>query len=285
MSLQLAAFVSQDQQTEANLDQYLGIITSLTDPFNLFIRLSDFQNPEIDLVYLFIYSLGKKKIATWGTYSKKNQEISLDGACRYKVSQLMTLQRSWQEVGYDYVANAVIDRITAYFKEMMSPEEYLRKKFILARHRGQITQREFEKMTGKDYLDQFYDKLLIEMLEDDILSVDDLDSSEITESEEFQSYLADYLDDIEREIEEYILMINRADIDESIARRLTREELIILQELTQKFREKMERSSLTSDSVYSWLITCPDKEACDKPSQSCAVYFYGTQMLSELDIR
>jgi hypothetical protein len=51
----------RDVKKELNMENYVGLVSYLEDPFNLFVRLDELENEDIDLVYFFVYSIGKKE--------------------------------------------------------------------------------------------------------------------------------------------------------------------------------------------------------------------------------
>ena len=272
-----------------NMQNYVGLVSYLEDPFNLFLRLNELEDEEADLVYFFIYSIGKKKIMIWGTYSKSEDDFKIESACKYSLAQLMPIYRYWQQNNFRYVANIVVDRFTPKIHEyvlgesLMSMDEYKRKKLFLAYETGEVDKSYLDKELGKNYPEKVYDKLLLKLAEDGEIDLET--EQDPFRTEVFQQALQQYLVDIEEEIEEHEAKINLLDVDRSL-NNLPENTLRQLKNITRKFLRKIERSSLVDDKVYSWLPSCPSKDQCQNGvNGSCGVYFYGTQLLDSRDLR
>lgn len=270
------------------MENYLGLVSYLTDPFNLFLRVADLENEDVDLVYFFVYSLGKKKIMLWGTYSKSEQDFHIEAACRYSVAQLMPIYKYWLSQDYSYVANAVVDRIGETLgkyggKSRMSKEEYQKKKTFLAFERKEISRAQIPREVGANYPEEIYDKLAFELIENEKLSSAE---EQPLETKVFQLALQRYLRDIEKELQAHEASINRLDLKKEMNFKFSKRTLSELKQITQKFIRKIEKSSLTDDKVYEWLPACPAQESC-RPGVdgTCGVYFYGTQLLDPRDLR
>lgn len=285
--MQQQLLLKREQEKSAQQENFLGLVSSLSDPFNLFLRLNELENPDVDLVYFFVYSLGRKKIMIWGTYSKSEEDFHIEAACRYKVSQLMKIQHHWQDNRFQYVANAALDRIrptlqgTLDLPLTMSEEEYLKKKTFLAYKRGKITRAQLDDRLGPGYPEGLYDRIVLELIEKDKL---DAEVTDPLKTKVFKDYLNRYLDDIESEIDEYEANRNLLTVEKYLG--LPDSTVVELQKITQLFLRKMERSSVNSEDVYQWLPACPDRESCIPGSGgACGVYFYGTYLLSPSDLR
>jgi len=57
--------VQKDNLRQEKLDTYLGVARGLSDPFNLFVNITDIEKNR-DLIYFFSYSMGVKKVVVWG---------------------------------------------------------------------------------------------------------------------------------------------------------------------------------------------------------------------------
>jgi hypothetical protein len=287
--MQQQTLEKRESQLNVNMENYVGLVSYLTDPFNLFLRLEDLENKDIDLVYFFVYSIGKKKIMLWGTYSKDNNDFHIEAACKYTTPQLMPIYRYWQNNNFRYIANVVVDRFTPKINEylgrpgLMSMDEYKKKKFFLAFERGKIKKEDIDREIGKNYPEKLYDKLLLKLIEEGKL---DEATKEPLETEVFQDELEEYLNAIEKELKDHEKKINRLDIDRNLEAELSEETISQLINITQIFLKKMERSSLNDDKVYAWLPQCPQKDYCKGGVDgTCGVYFYGTHILDPRDLR
>lgn len=95
-----------------NLDLFIGLVSPINDPFNVFFRLSDIQNSDSTLIYFYTYSLGKAKVILWGVYDVTTNEFLIDSSCKYNVEFLAETIKIWKRNKYDFVASEMRDRAT-----------------------------------------------------------------------------------------------------------------------------------------------------------------------------
>ena len=120
---QLDFYPKQDLGNDSDLDFFVGRVSDLTDPFNVFARVNDLENPHISYVYFYAYSIGKKKEFLWGIYDKETKEIFIDDACKYDVKQLSTTLAIWKKGKFKYLFNSVKDRFTNILQKLVKEEE------------------------------------------------------------------------------------------------------------------------------------------------------------------
>ena len=82
--------VDQQNLRQEKLDTYLGIARGLSDPFNLFVNITDIEENK-NLIYFFSYSMGSKKVVVWGTYDRSIDKIEVEFGYRFN---------SWKYITY-----------------------------------------------------------------------------------------------------------------------------------------------------------------------------------------
>jgi|DewCreStandDraft_4_1066084.scaffolds.fasta_scaffold06255_13 hypothetical protein len=270
MSYLVARFYEpSSEQEREELNTYLGIVESLDDPFNLFLRLDDLLStfPKRRYIYLMAYSLGRKKLILWGVYDRERDEIVLDGACQYRVPQLMSIVKQWKENQYEYVSNQVRDRIKQRLEEYLNlPSEsphirtysdYVNLKYLLGYFDGKVTESEL----NPDLLDNFYTQFESEVGLQPI-------------SENYDFALVDYIDSLRREISTYENSLNRTDIRPDLIQKVDRDIMALVVHISQLFLKTLARGNL---SYYHFPI-CPDRDFCrsrQKYEPECELYDYG----------
>ena len=76
--------ILKDNLRQEKLGTYLGIVRGLSDPFNLFVNITDIEEDRI-LIYFFSYSMGSKKVAVW--VQRFNANLDIDRITSYLYSR------------------------------------------------------------------------------------------------------------------------------------------------------------------------------------------------------
>jgi hypothetical protein len=229
----------------------IGITHQLNSPFNLFVNFDHLIDPLKRYIYLFVYSMGQKRIAGWGVYDRLNQSFELAGMCRYLTPQLYPMTLNWIDQGFKYVGNAVTNRpkelISKYLDEpMMTYDDYKKSKFLVAHYQQKITLEE---------LDREYPGLWEQA------------------SVKYENPLdfIDYMEALKREVLRYEEKINRVDLSSTINRHPLR---YLLEEITQHFYQYLAKSSISGEGYEKLLTECPYLETCklDQNVDACEIH-------------
>lgn len=108
--------VKNAQKELDSLDLYVGLHSDLTDPFNVFVKVSDLEENR-PLVYFYAYSMGKKKVVIWGVFDRTNNEFLIDDSCQYNADDLKSIIDSWKKNNYDFFFSSVKDRVAPRMKQ------------------------------------------------------------------------------------------------------------------------------------------------------------------------
>lgn len=201
---QLIQLPSQENKT--SLDTYVGIIHELNSPFHLYINIS--QLGLYDYIKIIIYSIGAKKEIIWGIYDLNEYQFEFESACKYTLKQLLPFIRQWENVGYEYIANAVTDRIhlaMASFNpgnKELTREEYKILKYLVAYLEDKVTEQEFEEVDPDNTFLIILQKIGISNTQEISLS----------------KFLEQNLNLLKKKLKEYEKHINRIDIDKDVLR-------------------------------------------------------------------
>lgn len=240
----------------------IGLVTPLDSPFNLFLNLKQLINPDKRYVYLYIYSMGKRKIILWGVYDKYTKEFIIDSGCKYSTNQLYSMTMEWKNSGYTYIGNSVTNRpytfINKYLdRPVMTYEEYTKKKFILKYIDETITE--------EDLIDKYGEEMenMLDMLE----TMDGVEQ-------------LNYISELEEEIKSYEKYINRTDIMKDIRRSVPNAIYDILVILTERFQQTVETGVFNTNEYEETLDRCEYLHQCK--GDQCAVYFYGNSDMGYL---
>lgn len=99
------------EETQDDIDLFVGAVSPILDPFNLFLRVKDIEKgSDSEFVYFYVYSIGKSKVILWGIYDKMSEEFQIDDACQYDVKYLSDTLKLWQKNGYKYISNQTKNR-------------------------------------------------------------------------------------------------------------------------------------------------------------------------------
>jgi hypothetical protein len=116
--------VQNDNLRQEKLDTYLGIARGLSDPFNLFVNVTDIQENR-NLIYFFSYSMGVKKVVVWGTYDKSKDKIEVESGCRFTSWKYITYINMWKDMNYQIhtvlMKNRIGERINKYMGNTGDP--------------------------------------------------------------------------------------------------------------------------------------------------------------------
>lgn len=265
---------------QLDLSAHLGIIMPLKFPFNLFLNLSNLTDPDMNLVYFFIYALGQKKIVMWGVYDKTTQEFHIDGECRYNTQQISTIVGNWRKNQYQYTSNTVEDKIDQTMKKYLSDDtkhitysQYKFYKTILGYYRDLISEEELLVMYPAA-LDEFYEEA------SKYLRIP-------VTNQNFELALFDYLDVISEQVKNFESKINRIDYDRDVMRSVAANVAESIHKITQRFYDTLKYGLLNSNEFYNQLDTCPNLGECVNATRgnNCEVYFYGNGDLGYLSPR
>ena len=119
---------SNDQEKD-QIDLFIGVKSPLNDPFNVFFRLRDINDPSSTLIYFYIYSMGKSKAIIWGVYNVLDNTFLIDASCKYDLAQLNEALRSWKTNDYGVVSSEVRNRSVSRIAQYIIFEDN-RQKFV-----------------------------------------------------------------------------------------------------------------------------------------------------------
>jgi len=119
---------SNDQEKD-QIDLFIGVKSPLNDPFNVFFRLRDINDPSSTLIYFYIYSMGKSKAIIWGVYNVLDNTFLIDASCKYDLAQLNEALRSWKTNDYVVVSSEVRNRSVSRIAQYIIFEDN-RQKFV-----------------------------------------------------------------------------------------------------------------------------------------------------------
>jgi len=261
--LLIAQPISNQDQQYTNI----GLISPLDFPFNLFLNINQLIDPDVNIVYFFVYSIGQKRIAMWGVYDKRTQSFSIDGACKYSLKELNDAMKQWKNSNFLYTANTVRNRpaelINSYLgTPQLTYSDYLKYKFIIAYFNQLISQNELENRYP-NLLSQIYNY---------IIRTYDVSPNE----PEFQDDLSNYISSLVQQVTKYENNINRTDLNNQLLSKLNTNLQQILINITQRFYDSLKYGQLLSDAYYNSLQQCPQISQCQNAYESgCSFYFYG----------
>lgn len=251
------------------LDKKAGIVSELTDPFNLFLDMDDIVDKDRSYVYFIVYTFGKKKLLVTGLYDKSNRNFIIDTGCRYDVRQLANLIKGWKGRGYRYVGNMVLDRAQKRFDELLPDmnatpnipnyQAYRKLKYLIP------------------YLKRDYSQLSLEELKTVITSEDVANFEEQVEDkykprsvEQYMDGYYEYIEELEDQVKVYEEKINRYDVDKAINEYAA--------SIVAEFTRFLLTSDLNSSLYYDELYPCPTSNHCQDPWKyipECSLYYHG----------
>jgi hypothetical protein len=262
--LQFADSVDQKQLQKDKLDQHLGIVVDLNDPFHLCIKLEDLQLNK-NYLKIVIYSMGSKKEIMWGIYDIKKKKFEWEAGCKYtKLALLTKFLKKWHQTGFEMVANVVKDRINIAVNEIigntdyLTQEEYKYVKYISSYLHKKITYAQLEENIDLEKLDDVINKLDLNIK---LNKYEDLDIEYERELE--VDDLKKYIKQIDLKIKEYEDKSNRADLDTDILHLIIGKEDLI-QEVINNFHKDVQTGPYTYNSFYNALQECLSEEDCKK---------------------
>lgn len=240
-----------------NVGLDLKITNQLDSPFNLFLNFDQLIDDDKRYIYLFIYSMGEKKIAGWGVYDRVATTFELSGNCRYIGPQLYPMTMLWIKEGYKYIGNSVTNRparlINKYLdqadkadKADWMQEDYIKSKYLLAYYNKDITEAEIElEYPG-----------LLEQLPSD------------------QDELIDYMIELGKKNKKFEETINRTDLNRSALALLKYDKIETLYDITTKFYQYVSKSKISGPGYEKLLQQCPYLDTCkiDSTTENCEVY-------------
>ena len=112
MQFQVQTLISKDELTQKNMDDldlFVGLLSPLNSPYNIFLRIKDIENNN-DLIYFYAYSMGKQRAIIWGIYDRSVNEFLIDNSCKYHPNDLKIIIDTWKNNKYDFFFTAMRDR-------------------------------------------------------------------------------------------------------------------------------------------------------------------------------
>lgn len=272
------------KKEEKNLDEYVGLLTPLKDPFNIFIKLSDLVTPGIDQLRFFVYSAGSKRILFWGEYDLPTEQINIAQMCKYgtpgaKISEIMENMNTKK---FTYFANTVKNRIVDIMLEhkgIKDPEGlYKIYKYKLTLDSGKIKPEEVNPII-LEKIDEKFNEFLrkLGLIERDLISLEEQELKIIEDN--FNKEAEDYVDQYEKNM-------NRIDLNDKLVtmakvRPLDQDEMNVLHFFSRKIYDLVKFGTLYSDKIYNNLPTCPLRKDCENDqnheneNELCGLWNFG----------
>ena len=276
---------------QEQLDTYVGIINSIDTPFHLYINVDDLNR--YNYVKLLIYSMGSKKQIIWGTYNLKGNKFEFESSCKFQLNQLRHFMQLWQSRGYEYIANAVADKIYTVISDdenRITYPEYKILKYAIAYLQHKISLQDFEKYDETNRLPGIIDKVGILNPENlntkynDLLFDDNNNYQPVRNDFVDWEELALYLEDLVQIVQEYETHINRVDIDRDILEKINGN-IKLLQHIVEQFYSIIASNDYTSNSFYNSLQDCPEESTCKTSTSAEALPACGMYDFLETDYR
>ncbi len=269
MTLQIP---NQNKNESENLDDFIGLVRPATDPYNVFLQLNSLIDEKSNIVYFFVYSMGKKKIVLWGVYLKNEDQFILDGKCKYKTQQLSTLYKFWKSQQFIYIGNYVVNRILRMFESygtqhVISDEEYYVYKIILSEYNGTINYDQAISLLGEEKYNKFWSDINLKQINSDL---------------EYEIYVDNEMQTINNKIKQYEQYVNRFDLSSDLFTKINPQIISLVKTINNKFIKYVKSGSLLSDDN---IVSCPDFNECrtSDTQDLCKVYYYGSLYFSDYD--
>jgi hypothetical protein len=283
---------SDDNLRQEKLDLYLGIGHGLSDPFNLFINVTDILEKR-DLIYFFSYSMGAKKVIVWGTYYVPDDKIEIEAGCRYNSWRYISYANIWKEMDYRIYDvlfknkfTSLIDKYldkSVIFNEINNETDLKAWKYMLAYFDDNISEDDFvflfdrlniselsynyeHYINGESPLLDFYDLLGI---------------TDLTEDDE----LVDIIHDVKKSISDYENKLNYIDD------RSPNEIKSIVMRITKLFLDNIMRSKYVGSELIKQLPICPQNlndchpDDLEDERNECSIFTYGRVSFNKKDNR
>jgi hypothetical protein len=290
--LQLPSLQKNNLRQE-KLETYLGISHGLSDPFNLFINITDIEKNR-NLIYFFSYSMGVKKVVVWGTYDRLTDKINVESGCRFNSWKYISYINIWKDMNYKLDTTLTENRINsrmnkysgrsvdplkinnetdlkawkymvAYFDDNISEDDFL---FLFDRLDLSKLSYNYENYNmGKSPILDFYDLFNI----DDFIEGDELDN------------IRDRIEDDIRSYEKNKLNI----IDNTSS--VTIKDIVM--RIAELFIDYISRSDYVGNESVKLLPICPQTisdcypDELEDENNKCSVFTFGRYSFSPKDDR
>jgi hypothetical protein len=292
LQMQMLQLPTNDNIRQEKLDKYLGIAHGFTDPFNLFINMTDIEENK-DLIYFFSYSMGKKKVVVWGVYDKINDHIEIEAGCQFNSWKYVDYINFWKEMNYKIYTtlskNKFDEKILRYTDKIegkkINNETDLRAwKYMIAYFDRNISEDDFYFLFDRlnhDELSYYYehylrgDSPLLDFYE--LFDIPDLSDEE--EVDMIINHIQRQIDDYEKHKLNYI--------DDRSPKSI---KYIVLR-ITELFVDYISRSDYVGNEGVKALPLCPQTiQECDiddleDERRPCSIFTFGRSAFSPKDQR
>ena len=285
--------IQKDNLKQEKLDVYLGIAHGLSDPFNLFVNITDIEENR-NLIYFFSYSMGTKRVVVWGTYDKSTDKINVEAGCRFTSWKYISYINMWKDMNYQLhttlTKNRINDRINEFSRRFSNPlkinnETDLKAwKYMMAYFDDNISEDDF--MFLFDRLDTSklsYNYENYNVGRSPILDFYDLfNIDDFTQGEE--------LNNIKDDIEDQIIFYekNRLNIIDNTSPDNIKD---IIMRIVELFVDYISRSSYVGNESIKSLPICPQlisdcyPDELEDENSECSVFTFGRYSFSSKDDR
>jgi len=288
--------IQKDNLRQEKLDTYLGIAHGLSDPFSLFINITDIQENR-NLIYFFSYSMGTKKVVVWGTYNKLNDKIKVESGCRFNSWKYITYINIWKDMNYKLDTtlnkNRLNSRMNKINKRLGNPVDPLKInnetdlkawKYLIAYFDDNISKDDFLFLFDRlDVSKLSYNYENYNMGKSPILDFYDLFNIDDLIEEEELDIIRDRIEDEIRLYEK-----NKLNIIDNTSSETIKD---IVMRITELFIDYISRSSYVGNESVKSLPICPqtifdcDPDDLEDENNECSVFTFGKYSFSRKDDR
>lgn len=285
--------VQKDNLRQEKLDTYLGIARGLSDPFNLFINITDIEENR-NLIYFFSYSMGVKKVVVWGIYDRSTDKIEIESGCRFTSWKYITYINTWKEMNYQIHTTLTKNKFSSLI------DKYVGKSGDPLKINNETDLKAWK------YMMAYFDNNINE--EDFIFLFDRLDLSELSYNYENynlgKSPILDFYDlfNIDDFTEEEELNIIRDQIEDEV-KSYEKKKLnfidntspktikTVVMRIAELFIDYISRSDYVGNESIKLLPVCPqlisdcDIDQLEDETNECSVFTFGRSSFSSKDDR
>lgn len=285
--------IQKDNLRQERLDTYLGIARGLSDPFNLFVNITNIEENR-NLIYFFSYSMGTKKVVVWGTYDRSIDKINVESGCRFNSWKYITYINIWKDMNYQIhttlTKNRINARIDKFSGKPVNPSKINNEtdlkawKYMMAYFDDNISDDDFMFLFDRlDIPKLSYNYSNYNMGRSPVLDFYELfNINDFTESEE----LNNIKEDIEDEIRSYEK--NKLNIIDNTSPGTMKD---IIMRIAELFLDYISRSDYVGNESIKLLPVCPQLISDCYPDQledennECSVFTFGKYSFSPKDNR
>lgn len=266
------------RQDRKDMDEFVGVIESLSSPFTVFVKLSDVEQGKKSIRFI-TYSAGKHRVLFWGTYHTRDDQAEISNSCKYGTpgAKLSSVVNHSENQGFRYAGNVTKNRIAATMSQMQGgephptefPEKYRVFKYFLQELDGKITKKDIDMKIRNQIQDEFQAFLDRQRDWDEKRIL-----AEGTEKlkQDFEQHARDF-------VEVYESSVNIQGYNMSI------QQFETIQHLVSKITNLVKYGRFYKDAVYEALESCPLESTCeilDKNQEPlCNMWEFGSD--DELD--